>query len=87
MTSGGLVARWGRHWLASSGHDVAGLRRRVLGQHGGRSLVHGGRLGVLAGALSTQRHLAELRGQFVTLRRPKGNRSEERVQFCKKNKK
>lgn len=71
MASGGLVARWGRHWLASGGHDVAGLRRGVLGQHGGRRLVHGGGLRVLAGALPTQRHLAELGSQLLSLRRMK----------------
>lgn len=68
MTSGRLVARWGWHWLTSGGHNVARLRR-VLGQHRWGSLIHGGRLRVLAGALPTQRHLAELGSQFLSLHR------------------
>lgn len=60
VSSGRLVARWGRHRLTRSGHDVACLRRWVLGQDRRRSLIHRGRLRVLTGALPTQRHLAEL---------------------------
>lgn len=75
MTSGGLVARRGWHRLASGGHNVAGLGRGVLGQHGRGSLVHGGGLRVLAGALPTQRHLAELGRQLLALRRMEASAS------------
>lgn len=68
MTSGRLVARWGWHRLTSGGHNVARLRR-VLGQHCWGSLIHGGRLRVLAGALPTQRHLAELGSHLLSLHR------------------
>lgn len=67
VSSGRLVARWRRHRLTRGSHDVAGLRRRVLGQHRRRGLVHGWRLGVLTGALPTQRHLAELGRQLFSL--------------------
>lgn len=66
VTSGRLVARWGWHRLTSGGHNVARLRR-VLGQHRWGSLIHGGRLRILAGALPTQRHLAELGSQLLSL--------------------
>lgn len=59
VSSGRLVTRRRRHRLTCGSHDVSGLGRGVLGQHCGRSLVHGWRLGVLAGALPTQRHLCE----------------------------
>lgn len=67
VSSGGLVARWRRHRLTRGSHDVAGLRRGVLGEHRGRSLIHGWRLRVLTGALPTQRHLGELRRQLFSL--------------------
>lgn len=69
VSSGRLVARRRRHRLTRGSHYVAGLRRGVLGQHCGRSLIHGGRLRVLAGALPTQRHLAELGCQLFSLGR------------------
>lgn len=53
VSSGRLVTRRRRHRLTRGSHDVAGLRRGVLGQNRGRSLIHGGRLRVLAGALPT----------------------------------
>lgn len=67
VSSGRLVARRRRHRLTRGSHDVAGLRRGVLGQNRGRSLIHGGRLRVLTGALPTKRHLAELRRQLFSL--------------------
>ena len=67
VSSGRLVARRRRHRLTRGSHDVAGLRRRVLGQNRGRSLIHGGGLRVLTGALPTERHLAELRCQLFSL--------------------
>lgn len=70
VSSGRLVARRRRHGLTRS-HDVAGLRRGMLGQHRGRSLIHRGRLRVLTGALPTQGHLGKLRCQVVTLKEVK----------------
>lgn len=67
VSCGRLVARRRWHGLASGGHDVAGLGRGMLGQHCRWSLIHGGRLRVLTGALPTQRHLAELRCQLFSL--------------------
>lgn len=67
VSSGRLVTRRRWHRLTRGSHDVAGLRRRVLGQHSGRSLIHGGRLRVLAGALPTQRHLTKLGRQLFSL--------------------
>lgn len=67
VSSGRLVTRRRWHWLTRGSHDIASLRRRVLGQHRGRSLIHGGRLRVLAGALPTRRHLAELGCQLFSL--------------------
>lgn len=67
VSSGRLVARRRRHRLSRGSHDVASLRRGVLGQHRGRCLIHGGRLRVLTGALPTQRHLAVLGRQLFSL--------------------
>lgn len=69
VSGSGLVGRRRRHRLTRGSHDEARLRRGVLGQHRWRSLIHGGRLRVLAGALPTQRHLAELGRQLVSLGR------------------
>lgn len=69
VSGGRLVGRWRRHRLTRGSHDEARLRRGVLGQHCWRSLIHGGRLRVLTGALPTQRHLAELGRQLVSLGR------------------
>ena len=68
---GGLVARRRGHGRPGGGHDVAGLGGRVLGEHGGGRgrLIHGWSLWVLAGALPTQGHLAELGGQLLSLRK------------------
>lgn len=52
VTGSRLVARWGSQWLTCSRHDVARLRRWVLGYNRG-SLIHGGWLRVLTGALPT----------------------------------
>lgn len=52
VTGHGLVARWRRHWLTRSRHDVARLRRWVLGYYCW-SLIHGGWLRVLTGTLPT----------------------------------
>ena len=62
-----LVARRRGQRLTRGGHNVTGQWRGVLGQHGGRGLVHGRRLRVLAGALPTQCHLVELGRQLVSL--------------------
>lgn len=67
VSSGRLVARRRRHRLTRGSHDVARLWRGVLGQDRGSSLIHGGRLRVLTGALPTQRHLAELGRQLFSL--------------------
>lgn len=68
VPAAGLVAGRRGHGLApGGGHDVAGLGLGVLGEDGGRSLVHGLGIGVLAGPLAAQGHLAKLRGQLITL--------------------
>lgn len=67
VSSGRLIARRRRHRLTRGSHDVAGLRRRVLSQHRGRRLIHGGGLRVLTGALPTQSHLGELWRQIFSL--------------------
>lgn len=52
VTGSRLVARRRRHWLTRGRHYVARLRRRVLGYYRW-SLIHGGWLRVLTGALPT----------------------------------
>lgn len=65
MSCGSLVPRRGRHRLTCGSHNVASLRRGMLRQYSGRGLIHG--VGVLTGALPTQRHLIELGGQLFSL--------------------
>lgn len=55
--------------LGCGGHDIARLGWGVLGEDSGPlGLVHGWGLRGLAGTLSTQSHLAEVRSQLLTLR-------------------
>lgn len=69
MSSVRLVARRRGQGLACGGHDVASLGWGVLGEDSGPlGLVHGWGLRGLAGTLSTQSHLAEVRSQLLTLR-------------------
>lgn len=65
VTGSRLVARWRRQWLTRSRHDIARLRW-VLGNHRW-SLIHGGWLRVLTGALPTEGHLAKLGCKFFSL--------------------
>lgn len=58
------------------GHDVAGLWRGVLGQHGWRRRVQAGRLWGLAGALATERHLPETWSQLISLKKEKERERE-----------